>query len=272
MKKILCPVDFSETSQNAIAYAAKLSKATGSMLTLLNVQPAAISLNNPDKKLVVDAVTERLDQLQKEVQQFFKISCTAEVVLSGSLLSDAIAQYATGFSLVVMGTEGVKDIMEFFTGSKTYNAIHKSKIPFILVPSDCIYSEIKNIVYAFNYLEQRDLPLKQLLPWIKSLQCSLTVLQVNENAVSQDVNEEMKELQYIISEKWKGEMIDIHFDTIESSEIAPSLNSYVLRNESDILALFTVHRNFIQQVFHKSVIKVISGISSYPVLVFHDDE
>ena len=242
------------------------------MLTLLNVQPAAISLNNPDKKLVVDAVTERLDQLQKEVQQFFKISCTAEVVLSGSLLSDAIAQYATGFSLVVMGTEGVKDIMEFFTGSKTYNAIHKSKIPFILVPSDCIYSEIKNIVYAFNYLEQRDLPLKQLLPWIKSLQCSLTVLQVNENAVSQDVNEEMKELQYIISEKWKGEMIDIHFDTIESSEIAPSLNSYVLRNESDILALCTVHRNFIQQVFHKSVIKVISGISSYPVLVFHDDE
>ena len=136
MKKILCPVDFSETSQNAIAYAAKLSKATGSMLTLLNVQPAAISLNNPDKKLVVDAVTERLDQLQKEVQQFFKISCTAEVVLSGSLLSDAIAQYATGFSLVVMGTEGVKDIMEFFTGSKTYNAIHKSKIPFILVYSD----------------------------------------------------------------------------------------------------------------------------------------
>ena len=43
MKKILCPVDFSETSQNAIAYAAKLSKATGSMLTLLNIQPTASS-------------------------------------------------------------------------------------------------------------------------------------------------------------------------------------------------------------------------------------
>jgi len=272
MKKILCPVDFSQTSQNAIAYAAKLSKATGSMLTLLNIQPTGTTLIGPDKKLVLDTVTERLDQLQREVQQFFKISCLAEVVLSGSLVSDAIAQYAVSFNMVVMGTEGVKDIMEFFTGSKTYNAIHKSKIPFILVPSNCIYSEIKNIVYAFNYLDQRDLPLKQLLPWIKSIQCSLTVLQVNEEAISQDANDEMKELQYIISEKWKDEMVDIRFDTINSSEIASSLNSYVLRNESDILALCTVHRNFIQQVFHKSVLKIISGISSYPVFVFHDDD
>jgi len=265
-------VDFSESSQNEIAYAAKFAKATGSMLTLVNIQPTSTSFNNPDKKLFIDVVTERLEQLQKEVQQFFKISCIAEVILSGSLLSDAIAQHAADFSLVVMGTGGVKDLMEFFTGSKTYNAIHKSKIPFILVPSDCIYSEIKNIVYAFNYLNQRTLPLKQLLPWIKYLQCSLTVLQVNEDSVSQDVNEEMKELQSIISDKWKDESINIQFDTIKSSEIASGLNSYVLRNESDILALCTVHRNFIQEVFHKSVIKVISGISSYPVLVFHDDE
>ena len=271
MKKILCPVDFSETSQNAIGYAAKLCKASGSMLTLLNIQPAEHSFSSQDKNLILDTVTERLDQLEKEVQQFFKISCTAEVVLSGSLLTDAIAQHAAGFSLVVMGTGGVKDIMEFFTGSKTYNAIHKSKIPFILVPTDCIYSEIRNIVYAFNYLDQRDLPLKQLLPWIKSLQCSLTVLQVSEDVVSQDVNDEMEELQFIISEKWKDEGVDIHFDTIKSSEIASSLNSYVLRNEPDILALCTVHRNFIQEIFHKSVIKIISGISSYPVFVFHDD-
>jgi hypothetical protein len=38
MKKILCPTDFSETAHNAIAYAAKLAKATNCELTLLNVQ------------------------------------------------------------------------------------------------------------------------------------------------------------------------------------------------------------------------------------------
>lgn len=38
MKKILCPTDFSETAQNAIAYAAKLAQTTEAMLVLFNVQ------------------------------------------------------------------------------------------------------------------------------------------------------------------------------------------------------------------------------------------
>lgn len=272
MKKILCPVDFSETSQNATAYAAKLSKATGSMLTLLNIQPSTPSPIDDEKSLVLDAIKKRLEELQRDVQQFFKIPCTAEVVLSGSLLSDAIAQQASGFSMIVMGTHGVESIIEFLRGSKTYHAIRNSTIPVILIPSDCVYSEIKSIVYAYDYLAERHLPSKQLLPWIKLLQCSLTVLQVNEEAVSQDVNEEMRELQFIITEKWKGENIDVHFDSIRSTEIAPSINSYILRNEADILALCTHHRNFIQQMFHKSITKVISEIASYPVLVFHQDD
>ena len=272
MKKILCPVDFSEISQNAIAYAAKLSKATGSMLTLLNIQPTNPTAINSEKSVILGAITERLEEIQRDVQQFFKVSCTAEVVLSGSLISEAIAQQASGFSMIVMGTHGVESIIEFLRGSKTYHAIRKSTIPVILIPLDCVYSEIKSVVYAYDYLAERTLPFKQLLPWVKSLQCSLTVLQVNEEAVSQDVNEEMKELQLIITEKWKGENIDVHFDSIRSTEIASSINGYILRNEADILALCTHHRNFIQQMFHKSITKVISEIASYPVLVFHQDE
>ena len=38
MKKILCPTDFSDTAQNAVAYAAKLAQAMHADLTLLNVQ------------------------------------------------------------------------------------------------------------------------------------------------------------------------------------------------------------------------------------------
>lgn len=272
MKKILCPVDFSETSQNAIAYAAKLSKATGAMLTLLNIQPSTPSPADAEKSVVVDAIKNRLEELQRDVQKFFKISCTSEVVLSASLLSDAIAQQASGFSMIVMGTNGVESIIEFLSGSKTYHAIRKSTIPVMLIPPDCVYSEIKSIVYAYDYLAERTLPLKELLPWLKSLQCSLTVLQVNEEAVSQNVIEEMDELQSIIREKWKGENIDVYFDSIRSNEIAPGINSYILRNESDILALCTHHRNFIQQMFHRSITKIISEIASYPVLVLHKND
>lgn len=270
MKKIVCPTDFSDTAQNAIAYAAKLTKATGSMLTLLNIQAAASPALAAEKDLVVHAISERLEEVSKEVRQFFKISCEAEIVDSPKLLSDAISESAHDFDMIVMGTHGVESLMEFFTGSNTYHAIRKSKTPVMLIPADCPFSEIKNMVYAYDYLGERKLPLKQLQPWIQALQCELTVLQVTGETISRDVNDELKELQFVISEKWKNEGISISFDSIRSADIAPSIHSYIQRNEKDVLALCTVHRNFIQNVFHKSVIKIISEIASYPVLVFHE--
>jgi nucleotide-binding universal stress UspA family protein len=272
MKKILCPTDFSETAQNAIAYAAKFTKASDSMLTLLNVQPANSPALVAERELVVNAVGERLEELSREVRQFFKISCEIDVIQSPRLLSDAIAERAEDYSLIIMGSHGVENLMEFFTGSNTYHAILKSKVPVLLIPPECTFGKITNVVFAYNYLSERKLPIKQLQPWIKSLQCELTVLEVNEEAVSQDAADEMKELQYIISEQWGSEDIKVNFDSIRSADIAPSINSYIHRNESDVLALCTKHRNFIQRLFHKSVIKVISEIANYPVLVIHDDD
>lgn len=269
MKKILCPVDFSDAAQNAIAYAGKLAKATGSSLQLVNVQPSNATANS-EHQLAVGAVTERLNELSEEVRKFLKISCEAEVVESPSLLSDVIAGISEEADIIVMGSHGVENLLEFFRGSNTYHAIRRTKIPVMLIPDGCLYSEIENVVYAYDYLSERKLPLKQIKSFMNSLVCDVTVLQVNEEAISEDVNEEMKELQYIISEEWKDEDTMIRFDAIRSSDIAPAINSYMNRNQSDVLALCTTHRNFLQEMFHKSVIKTISEIADYPVLVFHE--
>jgi nucleotide-binding universal stress UspA family protein len=273
MKKILCPTDFSDAAQNAIAYAAKLARATGGTLTLLNVQSPLNSpykILHPEKELIHSVVLERLEEVSKEVHQFFKISCDTEVFQSPSLLSTAIAEKATGFDLIVMGTHGAQDLFEFFRGSNTYHAIRKSKVPVMLVPSSCTYSEINTMVYSYNYLRELKLPLIQLKPWIKALKCELTILQVNEEAVSQDIMEEMDELKIILRGQWEEEEIKLNFDSIRSAEVAPSINSYIQRNQNDVLALCTVHRNFIEGLFHKSVIKIISEIANYPVFVFHE--
>jgi nucleotide-binding universal stress UspA family protein len=270
MKKILCPTDFSDTAQNAIAYAAKLAQAMGSTLTLLNVQSTSPIGLQSGKGMVAEAVSARLEEMSNEIHQFFKISCDVLVVESGSVLSSAIVEKSADFDILVMGTNGAEDLFEFFTGSTTYHAIQKSKIPVLLIPSNATYSEIASIVYSYNYLGERKLPFAQLQPFIKGLKCDLTILQVTEEAVSQKVDEEMKELQFILADQLKNNEIEFHFDSIRSSEIAPSINSYIQRNGSDVLALCTIHRNFMAGLFHKSVIKIISEIASYPVFVFHE--
>ena len=63
--------------------------------------------------------------------------------------------------------------------------------------------------------------------------------------------------------------ISLKFETIYADDLVHSINEYVLRKEVDILALCTEDHGFLQQVFHKSVIKAVSAAASYPVLVFH---
>jgi nucleotide-binding universal stress UspA family protein len=271
MKKILCPTDFSGAANNAIAYAGKLAHATNSELTLLNVQ----SLFDYSPIEVVSAehspatfVKRNLESQCDEVIRTFKIVCNAEVETGFSRLSSVIREKAQDFDLIVMGTDGADDLYEFFSGSNTYRAIEKTKTPVLVIPSGCIYSEIKSMVYSFDYLRERNLPLARLVPFVKALKCELTILEVMEEAYSKDAEEDLRELQFILKTMYSGD-IDYEFDTIRSSDVASSINSYILRNQPDVLALCSVHRNIIGKLFHKSIIKNISAVCSYPVYVFH---
>ena len=272
MKKLLCPVDFSDTAGNAIAYAAKLAQASGATITLLNVQSPLRSgaIFGVEKKAITQAVSEKLKEISQEVRLIFKISCDSEVLETSGRLSKAISYKATDFDMIVMGTNGVEDLYDFFKGSHTYNAILSSKTPVLLVPSHCMYSEIKSIVYAYSYLREHKLPMTQLLTWIKALKPNVTILQVNEEAISQDVIEEMDDWQFILTQYWIKQDIKLSFDSIRSSEIAASINSYMHKNQSDVLALCTSHENFIKGLFNQSVLKIISEIADYPVFVFHE--
>ena len=271
MKKILCPTDFSDTAHNAIAYAAKLAQALNSELTLLNVQ-SMFDLTPVEvvrgKGLSMATVRAQLEAQSREVTVAFKISCHAEVEPSFRKLSAVIRDKGKDYDLIVMGTNGPDDLYQFLSGSNTYNAIVKSEAPVLVVPGAYEYTEIKNMVFAFDYLQERNLPLSRLAPFLRELKCKLTVLQIMEETYSKEAEDDLKELQFIIR-NFYGDDIDFKYDAVRSSEVAQSINSYILKTQPDALALCSVHHGLIQKIFHKSVIKYISAICDYPVLVFH---
>jgi len=271
MKRIICPTDFSATAQNAVVYAAKLAHAVGAELTLFNVQ-SLFELTPEEmlhgKALAIQAVHEQLEDQCREVRRVFKISCYADIQPSTRSMTKVISTRASDFDLIVMGTNGVDDVYQFFAGTNTYHVIRQVSVPVLLVPDGVGYTEISRVVYAFDYLKQRKLPLDQLLPLVEQLNSELSVVQVLEEAYSLEVEKDLKELQ-LYCRKQLQDKVKFGFDTIHSNELAGSINSYVLRTDADMLALCTLHHNFIEKLFHKSVIKVISGIASYPVFIFH---
>lgn len=272
MKKILCPTDFSATSYNATTYAAKLAQVTNCDLTLLNVQslfdftPVEFVTG---KQFTLKATAERLEAQCKEVSNVFKISCTAQVEPTYNKLSSVISEHSQHYDLVVMGSNGPDDLYQFFFGTNTYHALTKTNTPILLIPEGTLYSEIKVVIYAFDYLRERKLPIEPLLKFTRSLRSELTVLQVMEEARSKEADDDLRELQFILKNQPDGKL-PVNFDTIRASAVAQSIDTYIQKKQPDVLALCTRHRNIIEKVFHKSIIKDISAVCSYPLFVFHE--
>jgi nucleotide-binding universal stress UspA family protein len=272
MKRILCPTDFTKTADNAIVYAAKLAHTINAGITLINVQVLTeLTLEQAawGREMNIQAATTRLEELSEEVTKVFKVPCGFEVESSNFELSKVVGSRALGYDLIVMGTQGTHSLANFFWGTHTYQVIRDTFVPVLLVPEETGYSEIKHIAYAFDYKSFNQLPMGQVIKLGRSLGSEITVLQAVEGTYSHAVEEELKHIQQQVKDFYSESESIIHFETIYTDELAIGINSYMVRNKPDLLALCAVHHSFIQRMFHKSLIKTISGIASYPVFVFH---
>lgn len=271
MKKVLCPTDFSNVARNAIVYAAKLCKALGADLTLFNVQ-SLFELAQEEflhgKSVPLEAVAEKLEQECLEIRQTFRVPCYAEVVSSRTPLAKVIRDRGRHSDLIVMGSNGPDDFFQFVAGSNTFNTIKQASVPVLMVPMGCLYNEVKSLVYAFDYLTARTLPLAQLMDWVKSLNCNVKILQVMEEAQSKEVDLSLKAVQKLVK-KQHGDEIALEFDTIRSSGPAQGINEYMARNKADLLVLCTQHRGFFSELLHRSTVKQINIAAAYPVLLLH---
>ena len=271
MRKILCPTDFSSQAINATLYAAKFAQATNSELIIFHVE-SIFKLTPMEllrgKGMTVAALNDQLEVQSQEITTSFKISCYADVELSGHSLPSVIDEKADAFDLILMGTHGMSDYFDFFMGSDTYKVIKQTSTPVLLIPVTCEYSPISKIIFATDILKGEYFPLRKLVDWAKLLESKVRILQVVPGHYKHETEVDLKRTQTEISDFYENE-IALEFDTIWSQEIGNSIHSYVLRTESDALALCTRSYGIIEGLFHKSVTKLISSIAEYPVFVFH---
>lgn len=268
MKKILCPTDFSDSAHAGIAYAAKLAKVINGELTLFHVQ-SLLHVEIVDADTDHPSLTQQLESQAEEIAKIFHIPCEAVVESSFKKLSNVIEDVSAQYDLIVMGSNGPDNVYQFLTGSNAYNAAIKSKSPVLIVPEQYVYSEIRNIVYAFDYLKERRLPHKKLIEFASLIKSEITILQVMEEAQSKVADEDLKELQLIIENLYSGD-VPLKYETLRSSDVAFAIGRYLSKAQPDILAMCSVHTNALQRLFHTSVIKNVTFASDVPVFIFHD--
>jgi len=270
MIKILCPTDFSDAADNAVAYAAALAKKTGAELTLFNVQ-SIMSLPVieifKDKVLAVQPIVEKLEAQCNQVMEVFNITCLAEVQPENGLLVDIITKQSKDFDLLIMGTNGADDYNDFFFGSHSYQVAIESLIPVLLIPSACRYKAITAMVYAYDYEREQLLPMFQLAKWAELVEAKITVLQVKSH-YSRDVEVSSEAVEATIVNS--NALPDVKFDTVYEDDAFTGVQGYFVKNEYDALSICSVQHSFITKIFHKSLLKELSSGANYPLFIFHE--
>ena len=142
LKKILCPVDFSDTSNLATHYALALARMNGASLTLLHVvappitslpgEAGLLTVPQADVQEIIEACKLRLQDVLKELDaEAVPIECQT---LSGIPFLE-IARYAGDhdFDMIVMGSRGRTGLSHLLVGSVAERVLRKAPCPVLIV-------------------------------------------------------------------------------------------------------------------------------------------
>jgi nucleotide-binding universal stress UspA family protein len=270
MKHILCPTDFSAVADNAIVFAAKLSKRLDATLHLINFQLLADL--TPEEALMgrdlnLQAAQQAIDERALEVSRVFKISCYGQVTASVKSLAGELTREAPEYDLVVMGTNGEDTFTQYLLGSNAYQFINRSEVPVLVIPENCVYRETRKLVYAVDYWRSNELALARVVSFCQDLGCELVILQVMEASFSAKADGELKHVQDLILDTY-SHRVSITFEVVHDDEIAKAIDISVLKTNADLLSLSTPHHGLASGLFHKSVVRALTKRARYPILVF----
>lgn len=159
--RILCPVDFSDTSAHAVRYAAAMATWFHSQLTLQHVY-GPLFMPVPGLPPPVDRVPPgEVDRLAAEVRSFATtVGCghSLEVVVDVGRPSDEIVARAVRhrMDLVVMGTHGQGGFAHLVLGSVAEKVLRQVACPVLTVPPRAHAMSVvpfRNVVCAVDFSE-----------------------------------------------------------------------------------------------------------------------
>ncbi|MFN3395658.1 MAG: universal stress protein [Thermodesulfovibrionales bacterium] len=135
IKRILCPVDFSEHSRKALVFASNLSAITDSSLDIIHVLPVHLLKEKGEKGLVaVEEMTKEAKEMMKRLLEELSISFADVTILSGEphkgIISFALDKDT---DLIIIGARGLGMIKGILLGSVSEAVLRSSPCPVMIV-------------------------------------------------------------------------------------------------------------------------------------------
>ncbi len=268
MKKILCPVDFSISSERVARYAAQLARDTKSKLVLMAIHESKMAVSVGDEREDKGDAVEMLGEMHDLLKSDYNILCgVAEEILTQTNVKK-LSTIADNYDLTILGAPQDKKEFQNFAGFDLIKVIQNYQAPLFLVPENFEYGKLKRLTYAYDYSQVPQPPLAQLYNLAKWFGADVRFVSILPNSSR---SEELKfdSIQSKIANEWKAD-VKISFESIAYKNIAECLEHYIsLWRENNLLVLSVNHQSILERILHKSVIKELLRCSSRPYVILH---
>ncbi|WP_266202301.1 universal stress protein [Pontibacter kalidii] len=280
MRKILCPTDFSATSDKALEYAVHTAQHAGAHLTLLHV----VHLPIVDTSETALVASELLGEQMRNAAEKLKATVlrleekyganrdggfSCDYLLKEALLTD-VAEHLSkqeGYDLIVMGTTGLDSTMEeLLIGSNTESVMEEVSCAVLSVPKHAPSPKIERIVYASDYSEEDVHAMEEVVELGSCFGAKIDVVHIVKDQGKQDGEEAAAfrlELQGLFPD------VPLSFQELTNKHRDEGLMAYYTQAGGDVMALVRREKGFLKRLFTQSLAERMTYQAKVPLLVLH---
>jgi nucleotide-binding universal stress UspA family protein len=277
MKKILLPIDFSETSENAFVYALEMAKIFDAELVLLHTfdLPIIDSQSLPVNYSVIYESIEltNFDHFKDDLPRLHAIAAerNSDNIVMNHILMEGDLVYnikkvvkQENIDFIVMGTKGAEGWLDSFLGTNTGSVISDVSVPVLSVPIGAKFNKFENIAFTTRFRKKDIEALVKVLLLAKKLHAQVKCLHVKTS--DSDVNT-------VEINRWKEHFKDeenLQFFIIPSDDVKETIEDFLVTQDIDLLAMLTYKRNFFVELFTTTTAQKLSYHLNTPILVLHE--
>lgn len=270
MKKILIPVDFSETSKNAARYGVKLAASIpGASVILYNMYKKIIP--GSDGTPLSDADLSRqiilknaMDSLKEELSGEVDVNIET-VAEDGSSLVENVSRYVKnhGIDWIVMGITGATRLEQILFGSNALEMVHSGVCPVIIVPPKAEFEKIENILLASDFKDVvKTTPEAQIKKLLDAFKPKFHIVNIDHEHYV-ELTDEYKAERAKLEEMFKD--YNPEFSFIRLFDFLEAISIFSEDKNIDLIITVPRSHNFLTKLFRTSNTKALAYHSHIPI-------
>ena len=273
MKNILVPIDFSAASRNAAKYAVALAKPFDARVTLVNVIPPAVIIDDSMLAFVMTTQAEIVEShkelMNKEVEALSqKDGIKIEGFVEEGSANDRIQEIAKSkeADIIVMGMKGKGQSNSVF-GSTTTTVIRKSVLPIFVIPAKAEYRPIDSITFASDFDAEIQMDrYTSLLKLAKKFNSHVNILNVQKKDSPLKPDKAIGKMSANVT----FSRLNLQFHAINERNVEEGIHKFIEKEPTDVLAMVAHRHDLFERMFGKVHTKEMSYQTTIPLLVLQN--